>query len=124
MRYETTIQKQNEHLKNPYLMGKSSAFSTGRKIFYRPLSHHLRKHLHQNKGQVTVELILLGVVLIILSQLVINQIKTNDYIKDFAKGPSQVVANMMANGNWKKNPAESKAEHPNIHEKHYSWDPL
>ena len=104
-------------------MGKNSPFSIRRKSFSRPLSHHLRKHSHRSKGQVTVELILLGVVLIILSQLVINQIKTNNYIKDFAKGPSQVVANMMANGNWKKNPEESKAEHPNIHEKHYSWDP-
>ena len=75
------------------------------------------------KGQVTVELILLGVVLIILSQLVINQIKTNKYVEDFAKGPSQVVANMIANGNWKKSSDESKSEHPNIHERHYSWDP-
>ena len=90
----------------------------------RPLSHHLRrKHFHSSKGQVTVELILLAVVLIFLSQLVINQIKTNKYIEDFAKGPSQVVANMIANGNWQKDPSKSKEEHPNLHERHYSWDP-
>ena len=76
----------------------------------------------RNKGQVTTELILLGVVLIVLAQLVINQIKNNKYMEDFAKGPSQVLANMISNGNWKKNPEDSKNEHPNSHGRHYSWD--
>ena len=89
----------------------------------RPLHHSRQKYFGFSKGQVTVELILLAVVLIFLSQLIIHQIKTNKYIEDFAKGPSQVVANMIANGNWKKEPSESREEHPNIHEKHYSWDP-
>ena len=77
----------------------------------------------RSKGQVTTELILLGVVLIILAQLVLNQIKNNKYVEDFAKGPSQVLANMISNGNWKKNPEKSKEEHPNSHDRHYSWDP-
>ena len=73
-----------------------------KKKFFQRLSHPSHKSSSFRKGQVTVELILLGVVLIVLSQLVINQIKTNKYLEDFAKGPSQVVANMIANGNWKK----------------------
>ena len=105
-------------------MRKNTVFSVmEEKGFFKRLSHPSHKSSNFRKGQVTVELILLGVVLIILSQLVINQIKTNKYLEDFAKGPSQVVANMIANGNWKKNPDESKDEHPNIHERHYSWDP-
>ena len=77
----------------------------------------------REKGQVTVELILLGVVLIVVAQIVLKQIKDNEYIEDFAKGPSQVIANMMANGNWRKDPADSKTDHPNSHKRHYSWDP-
>ena len=119
----TAVHKQQGTYKEQRNIGKNFSVYSRKKSFSRPLFYHLQKHSHHSKGQVTVELILLGVVLIVLSQLVVNQIKTNNYIKDFAKGPSQVVANMMANGNWKKNPEESKAEHPNIHERHYSWDP-
>ena len=119
----TAVHKQQRTYKDQRNIGKNLLFFSKRKLFSRLLFYHLQKHSPRSKGQVTVELILLGVVLIVLSQLVVNQIKTNNYIKDFAKGPSQVVANMMANGNWKKNPDESKAEHPNIHERHYSWDP-
>lgn len=79
--------------------------------------------LSRKKGQVTVELILLGVVLIILAQLILSQIKDNEYVENFAKGPSQVIANMLANGNWKKDPTDSKSNHPNSHNRHYSWDP-
>ena len=103
---------------------RNTVFSVMRKkSFSQRLSHPSHRSSSFRKGQVTVELILLGVVLIVLSQLVINQIKTNKYMEDFAKGPSQVVANMIANGNWKKSPDESKGEHPNMHERHYSWDP-
>ena len=79
--------------------------------------------VRNNRGQITTELILLGVVLIVLAQLVLNQIKNNKYVEDFAKGPSQVLANMISNGNWKKDSEESKSAHPNSHERHYSWDP-
>ena len=75
------------------------------------------------RGQVTVELILLAVVLIVIAQLIINQIKNNDYLKAFAEGPAQVVGNMISNGNWKRNPEESKKDHPNSHQRHFSWDP-
>ena len=104
---------------------RTGDFSDWLQMASRPfLRHSRRKHFNSGKGQVTVELILLAVVLIFLSQLVINQIKNNKYIEDFAKGPSQVMANMIANGNWQKEPSKSREEHPNLHERHYSWDPL
>ena len=83
----------------------------------------ISRSAHLVRGQVTVELILLAVVLIVIAQLIINQIKNNAYLKAFAEGPAQVVANMISNGNWKRSPEESKKDHPNSHRRHFSWDP-
>ena len=64
--------------------------------------------LFTKKGQVTVELILLATVLLVLGQVIFKTLREGEYLKAFARGPTQVMGNMMANGNWKRDPGSSR----------------
>ena len=74
------------------------------------------------KGQVTVEYILLAVVLIALFQLTTQTLKTNGYLKEFQETPQKVFRNMVENGNWKLEEAQSRKYHPNHYESQYTPD--
>ena len=79
------------------------------------------KKAKKNKGQITVELLLLSVVLIIIAQVVFNKIKSERYLAPLTTFARDAVGNMIENGSWIRNKEEARAQHPNNLERHYSW---
>ena len=75
----------------------------------------------KNKGQITVEILLLASVLIVIGQVVFNKIKSERYLAPLTTFARDAVGNMIENGSWNRNKAEARAQHPNNLERHYSW---
>ena len=83
--------------------------------------------IRRNRGQVTVEYILLAVVLIVLFQLAANTLRDNGYLKNFQDAPNKIFVNLIENGNgagWAKSVSapESRNYHPNHHKLHFTSD--
>ena len=78
--------------------------------------------LRGQKGQITAEYLLLGVFLIALFSLVTKTLRDNDHLKDFQEGPQRVFKSMVENGNLKQDLEESRKEHPNQEEMHFTPD--
>ncbi|MBC6414916.1 MAG: hypothetical protein GDA46_00770 [Bdellovibrionales bacterium] len=85
------------------------------------LSFSLQKQ-HKNKGQVTVEYILLAVSLLILFQIATNTLKNNRYLKAFQETPQNIFQSLVENGNWDINKDSSRKKHPNHYEAQYTTD--
>ena len=77
----------------------------------------------KKKGQVTVEYLLLGVTLIVLSKLVFNQINEGGYLDDVVSGPNAYIASMLKNGVWAPEHRNSNDRHPNQNNRHWALDP-
>ena len=78
------------------------------------------KLLKNKKAQVTVEYILLAVALIVLFQVSAITLRDNESLKNFQKMPGQIFRNLVENGNWKLNETQSRQNHPNHYERHYT----
>lgn len=78
------------------------------------------KRAHQ-KGQAVIEAILILALLLGLSRVVANYFKSNEVLKQLVSGPWQSLSSMIQNGVWDpKGPNNSKAVHPNQHDRHIS----
>lgn len=84
----------------------------------------LKKRIYKNRGQVTVEYILLAVALIVLFHVSTSALKDNRYLENFQKIPNQILVNMAENGNWiiteGGDEDKSRNEHPNHFKFHYT----
>lgn len=79
--------------------------------------------LNSQRGQVTVEILLLALVLTVFFHSVIKIIRDGGAFDKFASTPNKLIGHMIANGNWKRNEMASKNDHPNRYGRRYSWDP-
>ena len=79
--------------------------------------------LNSQRGQVTVEILLLALVLTVFFHSVIKVIRDGGSFDNFASTPNKLIGHMIANGNWKRNEMASKNDHPNRYGRRYSWDP-
>ena len=75
---------------------------------------------NSNKGQVTVEYILLAVALLVLVQATTNTLKNTQALKSLQETPQNIFTNMVENGNWELDTTKSRFMHPNHHESHYT----
>ena len=76
--------------------------------------------LKNKKGQVTVEYILLAVALVTLFQISVITLRNNQSLKNFQELPGQIFRNLVENGNWLIDMPNSRLNHPNHHERHYT----
>lgn len=76
-----------------------------------------------SKGQITVEFILMLALTVVFWQAFVNTIKNSGHFDDFVEWPNQLIGHMIANGNWRSNPSDSKDGHPNRYGRRWSWDP-
>ena len=74
-----------------------------------------KSSLKNNKGQVTVEYILLAVVLVTLFQLATMTLKNNKSLKNFQELPNQIFRDLVTNGT-----IEGSKNHPNHYDRYYT----
>ena len=74
----------------------------------------------KQRGQVTVEYILLAVVMIAAFQAGTKALQKWKLLEDFQKLPGKVFQNMVENGNLIQDPEESRRKHPNHWESQYT----
>ena len=78
------------------------------------------KFLKSKKGQVTVEYILLAVALIAIFQVATVTLRNNESLKSFQEIPGQIFKNLVENGNWILDGDQSRVQHPNHNNRHYT----
>ncbi|MDE0119488.1 MAG: hypothetical protein OXM55_05720 [Bdellovibrionales bacterium] len=66
----------------------------------------------KQKGQITVEMVLLLVVMIGMSYLVLKEFQVQKLFKNFISNPWKTIGGMIESGSWQKQP-EAKRDHPN-----------
>lgn len=77
--------------------------------------------LKKQKGQTTVEILLLSAVLVIIAQLVLNQIRKQDQLRPLTSLMNQSLSHMISTGSWNSEKSEAQRQHPNNLQRHYSW---
>ena len=80
------------------------------------------KKIQEQRGQITVEYILLAVVLVSLFTLMTKTLKDGDYLNEFHDGPTKLLKSMVQNGNFELDEDKSFELHPNQHDMHYTPD--
>ncbi len=79
-----------------------------------------KSHGLNQKGQATIEAVLIMVVMVGVFQLITNKFKEDDLIKEYIQKPWQSrVAGMIENGAW-GTPDETNPLHPNRLARHSS----
>lgn len=78
--------------------------------------------INNSSGQITVEYILLGVVLILMFQLSTRAFRDSEALKNFHETPNNIFVNLIENGNWEPDEDESRARHPNQYYTHRTPD--
>ena len=78
---------------------------------------------YSQKGQVTIEYILLTIVLLAGMRLLFNSVKDSDMLNSFVSGPNEIIGNMMENGVWDIDEGKAREKHPNQYERHWTWNP-
>ena len=76
-----------------------------------------------NKGQITMEILLIALVLAVITRIGLIGLRNSEGVKRFSSAPKEVLKNMMSHGNWIKDPARSRQNHPEAHSSHYSYEP-
>ena len=65
-----------------------------------------------NKGQVTIEAVLIMIVIVIATTMVSNFFKSNEVFKALVYSPWQSMSGMLQNGTWGA-PDQTNSAHPN-----------
>lgn len=78
-----------------------------------------RTALYNQKGQVTIEAILLMIFSVALFTFISKKFKDEGYVEKLVKGPWNSVAGMIENGVW-GTPQETVSFHPNLMDRHMS----
>jgi hypothetical protein len=83
----------------------------------------MKKRLRSNKGQMTIEAVLLMTIMVAFFATTRKIISGQNYMSKLVSGPWSHVAGMIENGVWK--PAlTSKQLHPNVFDRRASPEPL
>ena len=78
--------------------------------------------LHSSKGQITVELMLITVVLVALFGLISRTLDSSNFFVRMIQSPwTNEMAGMIENGVWGR-AADTRPEHPNNISRHSSLD--
>ena len=84
-------------------------------VFPVGMGFKMKKQIRQ-KGQVTVEIVLVLVISLAMAQVLRLAIKEKQIVQEFITTPWLVVSGMMESGTWKKK-GEAISEHPLSHKK-------
>ncbi len=80
------------------------------------------KTLRNNKGQILIEFVLLGVVAIGLLAVGVRIIREKKITQSLTQGPWEKTAGMIESGSWNP-PAIARQSHPNRPQRMLSHDP-
>ncbi len=81
------------------------------------------KSLYNNRGQMTVEAVLLLVVFVAFMQVANGTIKEQEFLKKMVSGPWSFLQGMIQNGVWSEGNTGSDI-HPNVYGRRASPEPL
>ena len=77
------------------------------------------KRTKSQKGQATLEMVLILAVMISLSYLVLNEFKQGEIVHSFISKPWKTINGMIESGSWAER-ANARANHPNHFKRMYS----
>ena len=75
--------------------------------------------IKSQKGQATVEMVLLLAVMVTMSYLVLKGFKEGKLVYNFISGPWKTIGGMIESGNWAKR-QDAMENHPNYFRRMYS----
>ena len=75
--------------------------------------------MKSQKGQATVEMVLLLAVMVTMSYLVLESFKSGKPVYKFISGPWKTISGMIESGNWAKR-QDAMLNHPNYFRRMYS----
>jgi hypothetical protein len=78
-------------------------------------------YLHDQKGQLVIEMVLLLTVLVSLISFVSKGLIEKKYLQNLVQKPFEVLQGMAENGSW-GSPNNTKSLHPNLHFRHISQE--
>lgn len=78
----------------------------------------MKRGMKGQKGQMTLEMVLLLTILVSCAIFAFNEIKSRKLLAAFISGPWQPLKNMIENGEWS---ADAKEKHPNLMNRHGSY---
>jgi hypothetical protein len=78
--------------------------------------------LKNQKGQMTMEAVLLLVIMVSMFTVVHRQISSRNLLSTIVRGPWEYVGGMISNGVWKA--GNTKEMHPNVFKRRASPEPL
>lgn len=82
----------------------------------------MNKHLRSNKGQMTIEAVLLLTIMVSFFTVAHRVISGQQYLSKIVSGPWSYVSGMIENGVWAP-AASSKPLHPNTFKRRASPEP-
>lgn len=82
----------------------------------------MKTSLKNQKGQMTIEAVLLLVIMVAMFTVVHRQISSRNMLSSIVRGPWEYVSGMISNGVWKA--GDSKKMHPNVFQRRASPEPL
>lgn len=77
------------------------------------------KRTKSQKGQATLEMVLILAVMVTLSYLVLTKLKEGKIVYRFISGPWKTVNGMIESGSWAQR-SDAMANHPNYFKRMYS----
>jgi hypothetical protein len=82
----------------------------------------MKPSLRNQKGQMTMEAVLLLVIIVAMFTLVHRQISDRNMLSSLVRGPWGYVSGMISNGVWKG--GDTKSMHPNVFKRRASPEPI
>lgn len=82
----------------------------------------MKKHCQNQKGQMTVEAVLLLVLFVAMFTAVHNTMNRGEFLSKIVSGPWSYVQNMISNGVWRR--GNTNELHPNVFKRRASPEPL
>lgn len=81
----------------------------------------MKKIINNQNGQMTIEMLMIGIVLLSLVLAVSKAFQDQNLLASVVQGPQSYLIGMSENGVWR--PGKSaNSEHPNLHHRHISLE--
>lgn len=77
------------------------------------------KVLNNERGQMTIEMLLIGVLILSFMLFVSNEFQSKNLLANLVEGPQEYLIGMAENGVWKPS-KQANAYHPNLWGRHMS----
>lgn len=82
----------------------------------------MRTSLRNQRGQMTIEAVLLLVIMVAIFTVVHRSISSRNMLSQIVQGPWGYVSGMISNGVWKG--GDTKIYHPNVYKRRASPEPI